>query len=157
MQRPDLAARADLDGAHEVEAEAHEVDEVVARERLAADVRVHEAKPAEAPLGGAEAPDVRQHQLAGVADDDVVDLARAMDEHADLAARLDAGLDERARELGRRDVRRGDAPAVDALERLRGGGREPGGVAVELDEPNLQRREALSSAFAAAECEKRAR
>jgi hypothetical protein len=109
---------------------------------------VHEAEPTEAALGSAQAADVREHQLPGVTDDDVVDLARAMDEDADLTARLDAGLDERPRELGRCDVRSGDATPVEALEGLRCGGREPGGVAVELDEPNLQRREALSSAFA---------
>ena len=75
--------------ATEIEAQAHEVDEVVARERLASQVRVHEAQAAEAPLGRAQAPDVGEHQLPGVPDDDVVDLPRAVHEHADLPARLD--------------------------------------------------------------------
>jgi hypothetical protein len=55
---------------------------------------VHEAKAAEATLRSAEAADVREHELARVADDDVVDLTRAMDERADLATGLDARSDE---------------------------------------------------------------
>src|SRR6187549_1820899 len=96
-------------------------------------MRVNEAEPAETSLRRAETSDVREHQLARIADDDVVDLTRSMDQHPDLAARLDARGDERTRELGRRDVGRGNAPAVDPLERLRRGGREPSGIAVELD------------------------
>ena len=57
-------------------------------------VRVHQAKPAKAPLGGAQAADVGEDQPRRVADDDVVDLPRAVDERADLAAGL-------ARRLGR--------------------------------------------------------
>ena len=69
-----------------VEAEADQVDEVVAGERLVEEVGVDEPEGAEAAGGGAEAADVREHQLGGVADDDVVDLARAMHEGADLPA-----------------------------------------------------------------------
>ncbi len=43
----------------EIEPQAREVDEVVARERLAAQVRVHEAQAAEAPLRAAQTTDVR--------------------------------------------------------------------------------------------------
>jgi hypothetical protein len=53
-----------------------------------------EAEAAEAALSGAQAADVGKHELAGVTDDDVVDLAGPVDEDADLAAGLDAGLDE---------------------------------------------------------------
>jgi hypothetical protein len=57
-------------------------------------VGVDEAEAAEAALGGAEAADIGEHELAGVTDDDVVDLSGAVDEDTDLAARLDAGVDE---------------------------------------------------------------
>ena len=99
--RARLAAGRELDRRDEIEAEAHEVDEIVARQRLAAQVRVHEAQPAEAPLGGAQAADVGQHQLRRVADDDVVDLPGAVDEHADLPARLERDRRERPGQLGR--------------------------------------------------------
>jgi hypothetical protein len=85
---------------------------------------VDETEAAEAPLGRAETPDVREHELAGVADDDPLDLPRSMDQRADLTPRLDARFDERARELGGRDVVDGDAAPIDALERLRGRRRE---------------------------------
>ena len=134
-----LAVGRELDGRDEVEAQAHEVDEIVARERLAAQVRVHEAQPAEAPFGRAQAPDVRQHQLPGVADDHVVDLARAVHERADLPPRLDGGLDERARQLGRRDVVGRNAAPVDALERPERRRREAGLVAVDFDARPLAR------------------
>jgi hypothetical protein len=120
MHRPRLAARRDLHRAHEVEPQAYEVDEVVARQRLAAKMRVNEAKATEASLGRAEASDVREHEAPRVTDDDVIDLTRSMDERADLTSRLDARFHERADELGRGDVRDGDAAPVDALQRLRG-------------------------------------
>ena len=123
----------ELDGGDEIEAEADEVDEVVAGERLAAEVRVHEAQAAEAPLGGAQAADVGQHQLAGVADDDVVDLPRAMDEDAHLPARLERDGRERASQLGGRDVVDRDAAAVEALEGVQRRGSEAGLVAVDFD------------------------
>jgi hypothetical protein len=53
-----------------------------------------EAEAAEAALGGAQAADVGEHELSGVTNDDVVDLAGSVDEDTDLAAGLDAGLDE---------------------------------------------------------------
>jgi hypothetical protein len=82
-------------------------------------MRVDETKAAEAPFRGAEAPDVREHQLSGVTDDDVIDLAGAMDERADLTPRLDARGDERARQLRGRNVVERDATPINALERLR--------------------------------------
>ena len=85
--RARLAVVGELDGGDEIEPQADEVDEIVAREGLAADVRVDEPQPAEASLGGAQAADVGEIELAGVADDDGVDLAGAVDEDADLAAR----------------------------------------------------------------------
>ena len=84
---PRQAAREDLDGRHEVEAQQREVGVVVAGERLAVEVRVHEPEPAQAVGAGAGAADVRQLELARVAHDHRVDVALAIEEHADLPAR----------------------------------------------------------------------
>jgi hypothetical protein len=56
-----------------------------------------------------------------------------MDERAYLAPRLERGIEERAGQLGGRDVLDRDAPAVDAFERLDRLGREPVRAAVEFD------------------------
>ena len=96
---------------------------------------------AEAPLGGAQAADVRQHQLRRVADDDVVDLARAVHERADLPPGLVGRVGERLDQLGRGDALEGDPAPVDALEGLGGAGREAGGVAVDF-QPFLRSRPA---------------
>ena len=95
-----------------------EIDEVVARERFAVQVRVHQPQRRETPLGGAQAPDVREDQLGRVAHDDVVDLARAVDERAHLPARLPRRLAERAQELGRRHPLERDLAPVNVLEGL---------------------------------------
>jgi hypothetical protein len=94
VHRSRLAPRRELDRADEIEAQPDEVDEVVARERLAAEMRMDQAEASEASLGSAEAADVREHEAARVADDDVVDLARTMDERALLTSGLDARFDE---------------------------------------------------------------
>jgi hypothetical protein len=119
VHRARFASRRELDRADEVETQPHEVDEVVARQRLAAEMRVDEAQAAEASLRGAQASDVREHEPTRVADDDVIDLTRTMDERAYLTSRLDARLDEGANELGRSEIGERNASTIDALERLR--------------------------------------
>jgi hypothetical protein len=79
---------------------------------------MHEPEPSEASLRSAKSADVGEHQPSRVADDDVVDLTRAVDERADLPPRLMRRLGERCRELGRRELRQRDAAPVDALVRL---------------------------------------
>ncbi len=113
-----LAGGGELDGGDEVEAQPDEVDQVVAGQRLAVQVGVDEAQAAEAAFGGAQAADVREHELRGVAHDDGVDLAGPVDEDADLASRLERHGGESSRELGGREIVGGDAAAVEALERL---------------------------------------
>jgi hypothetical protein len=76
---------------------------------------VNQSQPAEAPFGRPQAPDVGEHQPTGVADDDVVDLPRAMHERADLASGLVGRLRERRGELRARKLRQRDAAPVDAL------------------------------------------
>jgi hypothetical protein len=60
-----------------------------------------------------------------------------MDERPHLAAGFDRSVHERPRQLGGRDVFDGDAPAVDALERLDRQRREPRRVAVDFDGDRL--------------------
>ena len=90
------------DRGDQVEPEQREVDQVVARERLAAQVRVHQAQAAEAAAAGADAAEVGQHDARGVADDDVLDVAAPIDEHADLAIDLARALAQERRQLARR-------------------------------------------------------
>jgi hypothetical protein len=129
-----FAAGRHLNGAYGVEAKAHEVDEIVVRERLAADVRVHEPERAEAALGGAKATDVREHELSGIADDHGVDLTGAMDQNADLTACLERSVDERAHELGGRQMLDRNASTIEPEKRPLRGRRKSGGIAVKLDE-----------------------
>lgn len=126
------AVRAHADGGDQVEAQARQVEQVVVGERLVAKVRVHEAQRAEASAGGAEAADVGEGQARGVADDDVLDGAAAVDQHADLAAGGEGGVEEGARELGREDPIGGDAAAEDALDGAGVARRKTVGVAEDL-------------------------
>ena len=105
---------------------------VVARERLAVQVRVHEPQAAEAALAGAAAADVGQLELARVADDDRLDVALAVEEDADLPVGLVRDLGEVARQLGRDDRAGVDAAAVGAAEGVELGGLEAEGVAEDV-------------------------
>ena len=129
---PGQPVLADLDRGDEVEPQEREVGVVVARERLAVQVRVHEPEAAQAALPGAAAADVGQLELARVADDDGLDVALAVEEHANLAVGLARDLGQVARELGR-DNRAGvDAAAVGAAEGVELGGLEAEGVAEDV-------------------------
>ena len=77
-----------------------------------------EAEAAEAALAAAHTADVGQEDLRRIADDHVLDRATPVDQHADLAMQLGALHRELSRQLGRHDLGRRDAPAVQALERL---------------------------------------
>ncbi len=95
-------------------------------------VRVHEAECPKASLGRPQAPDVRQNQARRVADDDVIDLPGAMDERADLPARLARGVRERTKKLRRRQPLERDLAAVDVFEGLDRAGRESRGIPVDF-------------------------
>jgi hypothetical protein len=127
------AVGAGVNGGHEVEAQAREVDEVVVGEGLAAEVGVHEAQATETARGGAEAADVGQHQLVGVADDDMLDGPGAVHEYAHLAPRGGRRLCEGARQLRRRNPIGGNPAAKDALQCAALAGAQACGVAGELD------------------------
>ncbi|MFL6254477.1 MAG: hypothetical protein ACJ74T_05620 [Pyrinomonadaceae bacterium] len=74
------------------------------------------AQAAKASLADARALEVGPLDAACVADDDRLDVALAVDERADLAPRLVRKLGELARELGRDDLLRRDAPRVEFFD-----------------------------------------
>lgn len=79
-------------------------------------MRVDGAQAAEATLADARAFEVGPLDAAGVADDDRLDVTLAVDERADLPPRLVRKLGELARELGRDDLLRRDAPRVELFD-----------------------------------------
>ncbi len=78
----------DRDRGDRIEPEQLQISHVVAGERLVAEVRVDEPKAAEPTLPAADATEIGEHDLRGVADHDVLDRAAAIDENADLAMKL---------------------------------------------------------------------
>src|SRR4029079_11875557 len=89
-----------LDHGHEIETEEGEVVQVVLGERLAAQVSMYEAQPAETAEAAPQAADVGERQAVGIADDDVFDRAVAREKHADLPVDLPGRLGQVAGELG---------------------------------------------------------
>ena len=81
-------ARVHVHDGHEVEAQEGEVVEVVLRQVFAAQVRVQGAQAAEAVGADARALQVGPLDAARVADDDGLDVALAVNERAELPARL---------------------------------------------------------------------
>jgi len=126
-----LAIAAQAHRAHEIEAQAREIDDVVARQALVVEVRVDQPQAAEATFGGTRAADVGEHELGRVADDDPLHLTVAVDEHAHLPTGRRGHLGHRACELGREESIERDPSAVEALERVDVGGRETGCIAVD--------------------------
>ena len=57
--RARLALRREQHRRHQIEPEAREIDQVVARERLVEEVCVHQPERPESAVGGAQPPDVR--------------------------------------------------------------------------------------------------
>ena len=82
------AGRVDGDRGDRVEPEQREVGQVVARERLAAQVRVDEPQAAKASAAAADTAEIGQEDLRRVADHHVLDRAAAIDQDADLAVQL---------------------------------------------------------------------
>ena len=124
------AALLDRDRGDEVESEHPEVDEVVMRQRLTAQMGVHQAEAAQATDAGTLPTQVGQHELSRFTDDHELDLSAAVDQHADLAADLGGALGERTGELGARHAIRRHASSVEALESRELARRETEGVSV---------------------------
>ncbi len=89
---------------HEVQPQERQVDEIVARQRLVAQVGVHEAKAPKAPASGPKAADLREVDPRGVTDEDVLDLAAPVDQDADLSLDLARDGAQEGRQLGRRHL-----------------------------------------------------
>src|SRR5262249_33031144 len=84
----------------------------------AAQVRVHQAQAAEAAGRAARAADVGQDDLRRVSDEDVLDRAAPIDQHADLAMQLTRKLRHEGGELRRDDFVRRDAAPIHSFQRL---------------------------------------
>ena len=119
------------DRRHQVQPQQRQVDEVVARQRLVAQVRVHQPQAAEPAAAGADAADLGQVDARGVADEDVLDLAAPPDQDADLPLDLARDAAQVRRQLGRRDLRRTEPPPVNALQRVLLAGLEPRDIAAD--------------------------
>ena len=124
-------SRGHVDGRHQVEPEPRQVDEVVAREGLAAQVRVHQPQAAEAAAPGAQAADVGQTRAGGRRRPRRTARCRR---RASPSARPPAGsssprdLAQEGGELERDDLRRRDAATIDPLEQTQLARLEPGQV-----------------------------
>ena len=101
---------------HQIQAQQRQVDEIVARQRLVAQVGVHEPQTPEAPAPGPQAADLGEVDPRGVADEDVLDLAAPVDQDPDLSLDLARHGPKKRRQLGRRHLRGLQAPPVDALQ-----------------------------------------
>jgi hypothetical protein len=111
-----------VDGDHQIEPQEGKVVQVVLRQLFAAQVRVDAAQPAKAPLGDARAREVGPLNAARVADDDILDVAFAIYQRSDLAARLVREFRQLPRELRRDDLLGSDAAReklLDAAELIR--------------------------------------
>jgi hypothetical protein len=80
-----VSLRAHLKRAHEIQAKAGEIDQVVSVERLSVEMRVDQAKRPKAPMGRTKASDVRQHEPSRASNEHPFDRARTMYERADLS------------------------------------------------------------------------
>jgi hypothetical protein len=104
------------DRRHQIEPQQRQINEVVAGQRLVAEVRVHQAQPTKPATPGAQATDFREVDARGVADEDVLDLAAPVDQDAHLALDLARNAPQEGGQLSRGDLGRLQAPAVDALQ-----------------------------------------
>jgi hypothetical protein len=111
---------ADADGGHQVEPQEGQVDQVVAAQRLVAQVGVDQPQAAEAAASSAQASHLGEHDARGVSDEHVLDVAAPGDQHPHLTLDLARHAAQVCAELGGHHLGRGDAPPVDALERLEG-------------------------------------
>ena len=127
IRRPPVRLQANR--RHQIQPQERQVDEVVARQRLVAEVGVHQAQAAETPPPGPQAADLRQVDARGIPDEDVLDLAPAVDQDADLPFDLARDGPQEGRQLGRRHLRRLQPPPVDALQRMLLARLEPNDIA----------------------------
>ncbi len=119
-----------------VEPQHRQVDEIVTRQRLAAQVRVDQAQAAQPPDAGALATEIGQRDLARIADHDVLDLSAPVDQHADLSADFRRALGESTSELGARHSVGRHASAIESLEGIELARRQAESVSVNHATPS---------------------
>jgi hypothetical protein len=117
---------------YSIQSKQCEVGQVVAGERLAAQVGMDQTKPAESTLSAAHAADIGQHDLRSIADECVLDRTAAIDQHTDLAVELCALCSELHGELTGHHLGRRDASPVQPLQRLDLARLEPGEISCHL-------------------------
>src|SRR5690606_18570118 len=105
-----------LNNGHQVQTQECKVSEVVAGQRFALQMRVHTSKPAEAAGGGTGTAEVGHLDALCVADHDILNLALAVKQHADLPAGLMRKLTHLAREFLRNDVPLRDAARAELFD-----------------------------------------
>ena len=105
-----------VERSHQVEPEQREVCQIVLRQFFAAQVSMHTAQPAKAIRADARSLQVRQFNAARIADDDVFDITLAINQCADLPARLMREFGHLSRKLWRHDLMRRDPPRVELLD-----------------------------------------
>ncbi|HEX3474009.1 MAG TPA: hypothetical protein VHT91_03150 [Kofleriaceae bacterium] len=118
IQLAGTTRRVDGNRRYSIQPQQCEVGQVVAGERLAAQVGMDQTKPAEPALSAAHTADVGQHDLRCIADEGVLDRTAAIDQHTDLSVELGALGSELGSELAGHHVGWRDAPPVQPLQRL---------------------------------------
>ncbi len=111
--------RVETDRGDQVEPQPRQVDDVIAGQRLIAQMRVDQAQTAKSSRAPTQTADVGEQELRRVTDDDVVDVPRAIDEHSDLPTGRVRDLRERTGELVGGQLVERDAAPIDALKGLR--------------------------------------
>jgi len=79
---------------------------------------MHQPQAAKASAAPAQASDVGEHELGGVAHNDVTDRTVTADQHADLTTEVTGNFRQMAGELGGDDLIGWDATSVGSLERF---------------------------------------
>jgi hypothetical protein len=103
---------------HQIEAQQGQIGEVVLGERLRLEVGVDAAQPAQAAAPEGIAGEIGDDDLPVVADDDIENRPRAVDDHPELAMQFAGTFGQITRQLAGNKLIGGNAAAVDPLERL---------------------------------------
>jgi hypothetical protein len=109
-------ARLDIYDRHQIETKQSQIGQVVLRQLFAAQVRVDAAQAAKTVCGDARAAQVGQFDALGIADDDRLDVALAINERADLPAGLKREFGNLAGKFRRHDLLRRDATRVEFFD-----------------------------------------
>ena len=118
MERDGSTLGGDRDGATEVEAQPHEVGDVIFGEALTLEVGVHEAHATEAVTPAARSAEVGDKQLLGVSDDHVPHAPASVEGDAELAVELSRELTEAERQRLRDDLARVHFALIEAAQPL---------------------------------------